>query len=105
MSNRRKSRPKGLQDNGTRRRGEYYDPGAKPEPRNAVTTDRAPMGPVQNTRQHRRARARLPFIEQRALAARMGFAVPPELQLTRETGADFWISTWERLYVSSAQPR
>ena len=79
----------------------YYDPGAKPYPSKPIITAAPILGPVQNTRHARRARARLPFIEQRGLANKMGFAVPPDLQLTEETGAAFWISTWEELYTKA----
>jgi hypothetical protein len=83
----------------------YYDPSAKPYPAKPIVTAAPNLGPVQNTRQARRARARLPFIEQRALALKVGFAVPAELQLTRETGAEFWITTWEELYTRLVFPK
>lgn len=83
----------------------YYDPGARPKAEKPVMTTHPNLGPIQNTRHARRARARLPFIEQRALALKVGFPVPPEHQLTEATGARFWIETWEDGYTRLVIPK
>jgi hypothetical protein len=101
MSQKKKKKTGPAQDSGLMHK-RYYDPGARPYAPAPVHVTRDVVGPTANTRQGRRARARLPFIEQRALAQKMGFSVPPELQLTAATGAAFWIQTWEDLYA--AQP-
>jgi hypothetical protein len=78
-------------------RKRYYDPGAAPKPRR-VEPSRG-TGPIGNTRQQRRARARLSFEAQLTLAESVGFPVPraEDVDVTMRTE---WMAAWERAYAT-----
>jgi hypothetical protein len=78
----------------------YYDPATEPGPRKMPRATGARRLPVTMSRSDRRARAKMTFSEQRALAAAQGFAIPPEVTLAAGAGADFWRTTWEALYAA-----
>lgn len=92
------AKKKGSDDAGNTRQRRYYDPGAKTNPKKKLSAEGTLPGPVLNSRNQRRQRARLPFIEQFELALKMGFQVPtkPAEAIGAESG---WIAKWEREYA------
>lgn len=90
---------KGADDSGRTAPRRYYDPAVRPYPRRAVGAG-TNSGPVGNSRQQRRQRARLQLAEQWKLAESMGFPVPVNSKAIRNTAdADHWIGVWEDHYA------
>jgi hypothetical protein len=100
----------------SRRSGRHrgrYNPGKNPMPRHVETVARASNGPTGNSRQQRRKRAVLDFMEQRALAEHMGFPTPPkdapweDVQYASPKYAviggktrEAWLLSWEERYAA-----
>lgn len=92
------AKKKGTNDAGKTAPRRYYDPATRPYPRHSEPS--ANPGPVGNSRQQRRARARLSLADQWLLAKAQGFEVPTDSrEILTVAGADYWIARWEKSYA------
>lgn len=74
-----------------------YDPATRPYPRSVNPS--VDPGPIGNSRQQRRQRAKLSFVEQWTLAHSLGFPIP-QLPLKKGRWTEqHWISEWELRYA------
>lgn len=93
------TRKKGRNDAGQWGNKVYYNPEAnrgRVRPIAVIRDPKAIIGPVTGSRPHRRARARMSFEEQKALARSMGFPTPgPNLKVATN---EEWIAVWEEAY-------